>query len=99
MFLMYVVGFDSVDNEATMDLTMKYYPKPADWDKSRSPPYAYWSYYWYANIHSLNLLRKAKGMNTFTYRPHAGEAGAITHLCATFLCADCINHGIRLHEA
>jgi len=98
-FLNFVVGFDSVDNEATKDVNMIKFPKPEEWSKAGNPPYFYWGYYWYANANALNQLRKARGMNTFTYRPHCGEAGSVDHLAASFLTADCINHGIRLHEA
>lgn len=28
----------------------------------------------------LNKFREARGFNTFTFRPHAGEAGDIDHL-------------------
>jgi AMP deaminase len=27
----------------------------------------------YANLYTLNKMREARGLNTFTFRPHAGE--------------------------
>ena len=38
-------------------------------------------------------------MSTFSFRPHAGEAGDLNNLAATFLCAQHINHGILLRKA
>ncbi|CAM9554260.1 unnamed protein product [Phaeothamnion confervicola] len=60
---------------------------------------SYWTYYLAANIHSLNRLRHAKGLNTFEYRPHCGEAGDLDHLASCFLLADKINHGIMLRKS
>lgn len=37
-------------------------------------------------------------MNTFLFRPHCGEAGAITHLLAAFMTADNISHGLNLKK-
>lgn len=37
-------------------------------------------------------------MNTFMFRPHCGEAGAITHLLAAFMTADNISHGLNLKK-
>lgn len=37
-------------------------------------------------------------MNTFLFRPHCGEAGAITHLLASFMTADNISHGLNLKK-
>jgi AMP deaminase len=46
-----------------------------------------------ANINALNLLRTLKGLNTFSFRPHCGEAGDTQHLEVAFLLADSIAHG------
>jgi adenosine deaminase len=43
-----------------------------------NPPYSYYLYFLYANIHALNTLRQAKGMNTFKFKPHCGEAGGLS---------------------
>jgi len=50
----------------------------------------------YANIRSLNALRRSRGLNTFKFRPHCGEAGNPSHLISGFMLADGINHGIQL---
>lgn len=44
------------------------------------------------------LLFRQRGLNTFTFRPHCGEAGAITHLLAAFMTADNISHGLNLKK-
>lgn len=54
-------------------------------------------YYMYANINNINLVRRARGLNVFSLRPHAGEAGAKEHLASAFLLAQSINHGLMLH--
>lgn len=47
----------------------------------------------------VNLLfSRQRGMNTFLFRPHCGEAGAITHLLACFMTADNISHGLNLKK-
>ena len=47
----------------------------------------------------LNRLREARGLGAFSLRPHAGEAGDIDHLAATFLAAENIAHGINLRRS
>lgn len=71
---------------------------PEQWTISENPPYAYWMYYMYANLVALNKLRAMRGLNTFQFRPHCGEAGDIDHLIATYLVANQINHGILLRK-
>ena len=55
-------------------------------------------YYLWANIEVLNKLRKTKGLNTFAFRPHAGETGDTMHLAATYMLCSSINHGINLDK-
>lgn len=55
---------------------------------TQNPPYSYYMYYMYANMRTLNEFRKARGMNTFVLRPHAGEAGSVDHLASTYLVAE-----------
>eukprot|EP00472_Partenskyella_glossopodia_P008887 CAMPEP_0197527364 /NCGR_PEP_ID=MMETSP1318-20131121/21276_1 /TAXON_ID=552666 /ORGANISM="Partenskyella glossopodia, Strain RCC365" /LENGTH=761 /DNA_ID=CAMNT_0043081965 /DNA_START=14 /DNA_END=2296 /DNA_ORIENTATION=- len=99
-FLEQVIAFDSVDDESQRERGyFQGMPLAHEWDMPDNPPYSMWSYYMYANITVLNKLRLSKGMNTFTYRPHAGEAGDIEHLAATFLVANSINHGINLYHS
>mmetsp|Transcript_118560 Transcript_118560/g.221522 ORF Transcript_118560/g.221522 Transcript_118560/m.221522 type:complete len:762 (-) Transcript_118560:187-2472(-) len=95
--LQQVVGFDSVDDESQgTHMTLKEYPKPQDWVSNSNPPYTYWMYYMHANIRSLNALRKSRGLSTFRFRPHCGEAGNVSHLCSGFMLADSICHGVQL---
>eukprot|EP00834_Sanchytrium_tribonematis_P000520 NODE_9_length_64580_cov_1.431941.p47 type:complete len:123 gc:universal NODE_9_length_64580_cov_1.431941:19428-19796(+) len=52
----------------------------------------------YANIATLNQLRKQRGLNTFVLRPHSGEAGDTEHLASAFLTSYGISHGILLRK-
>lgn len=72
---------------------------PKDWNNDRNPPYTYWIYYIYANIFTLNAIRKTRGLNTFKFRPHCGEAGNIDHLATAYLVSDGINHGLELEKS
>ncbi|KAG8002883.1 AMP deaminase 1 [Nibea albiflora] len=101
IFLKHVTGFDSVDDESKHSGHMfsTKSPKPEEWDIVKNPSYTYYIYYMYANIAVLNQLRRSRGMNTFTFRPHCGEAGAVTHLLASFMTADNISHGLNLKKS
>jgi AMP deaminase len=102
LFLLQVVGFDSVDDESayeTAPTIEDFMTSPDDWAKEESPPYALWNYYIYVNVMTLNALRKERGLNTFEFRPHCGEAGDLGHLTSSFLVANGINHGIRVRES
>ena len=106
-------GFDSVDDESRPELSFNERiasTLPKDWTSPENPPYAYYCYYMWANITSLNQYRKERGLSiyaeslysslgTFTFRPHCGESGAINHLSSAFLVAKSINHGIRLNDS
>lgn len=46
----------------------------------------------------LCFLFRERGLNTFQFRPHCGEAGSITHLVSAFLTADNISHGLNLKK-
>lgn len=99
-FLFHVSGFDSVDDESKperMFFNMKT-PTPENWTSEENPPYVYYIYYTYANIQSLNNFRRERGMNKFKFRPHCGEAGAVSHLVATFMLSENINHGLMLRK-
>jgi len=100
-FLLQVVGFDTVDDESTYEvLSLEHLAmKPCEWIKEENPHYSYWIYYIYANLSSLNELRRNRGLNTFSFRPHCGECGNVDHLATAFLVADGINHGIRLQSS
>ncbi|XP_067902821.1 AMP deaminase 3-like isoform X3 [Heterodontus francisci] len=101
LFLKYVTGFDSVDDESKHSAHMFSLksPTPGQWTREQNPPYSYYLYYMYANIMVLNNLRKERGLSTFQFRPHCGEAGSITHLVSAFLTADNISHGLNLKKS
>ncbi|KAG5849163.1 AMP deaminase 3 isoform X2 [Anguilla anguilla] len=101
VFLKYVTGFDSVDDESKHSDHMFSYksPKPEAWTGDDNPPYSYYLFHMYANIMVLNNLRKERGLSTFMFRPHCGEAGSITHLVSAFLTADNISHGLNLKKS
>lgn len=44
------------------------------------------------------LFHRERGLSTFLFRPHCGEAGSITHLVSAFLTADNISHGLLLKK-
>jgi AMP deaminase len=99
IFLQRVIGFDSVDDESKSERRIyKKFPPPKVWDTEQNPPYAYWIYYLFANIASLNVWRKQRGFNTFLLRPHCGEAGDPDHLAAALLCCHSISHGLLLRK-
>eukprot|EP01117_Protostelium_nocturnum_P009497 TRINITY_DN3387_c0_g1_i1.p1 TRINITY_DN3387_c0_g1~~TRINITY_DN3387_c0_g1_i1.p1 ORF type:complete len:753 (+),score=234.64 TRINITY_DN3387_c0_g1_i1:66-2261(+) len=100
LFLQQVVGFDCVDDESkpTKRFTRKY-PSPREWNYPDNPPYAYYAFYLASNIKVLNHFRESRGMNTFSFRPHAGEAGEIEHLAAAFMVANGIAHGVNLRKS
>lgn len=47
--------------------------------------------------HEPHVCRE-RGLSTFLFRPHCGEAGSITHLVSAFLTADNISHGLLLKK-
>ncbi|GMH37954.1 hypothetical protein BSKO_05838 [Bryopsis sp. KO-2023] len=100
MFLQQVVGFDMVDDESRPERRpSKHMPTAKEWNNDNNPPYSYYAYYMYANIYVLNKFRESRGLNTFVFRPHSGEAGDIDHLvCAFMLCGN-IAHGINLRRS
>lgn len=99
--LQQVVGFDSVDDESQPQVRtdLRKCGAPETWNGSENPPYSYYSFFIYSNLAVLNQLRESKGLNTFTYRPHAGEAGDIEHVATSFLLAHGINHGLNLKRS
>lgn len=59
-FLFKVSGFDSVDDESKSERRVftSQTPLPEQWSTPENPPYSYYIYYMYANIVTLNQLRK-----------------------------------------
>jgi AMP deaminase len=100
VFLSHVVGFDMVDDESKPERRpTKHSALPKDWNSKHNCAYAYYAYYLYANLYTLNKFREARGLNTFSFRPHAGEAGDIDHLVTSFMLAENIAHGINLRKS
>ncbi len=99
-FLFHISGFDSVDDESKpeRDIFNMKTPLPEKWSSNENPPYVYYIYYMYANILALNNLRRERDMNTFNFRPHSGEAGAVNHLVCVFMLAENISHGLVLRK-
>lgn len=98
-FLLELAGFDCVDDESLKERRYhKKFPLPNVWCHKENPPFSYYTYFIYANITALNHLRKSKGLNTFVFRPHAGETGDFEHLAYTFLTAHGISHGVQLRK-
>jgi len=97
-FLLNIAGFDSVDDESKPECMDPWVP-PAQWTSEENPPYAYYMFYMHANIRAINALRRAKGLNVFTLRPHCGESGSLDHLAAAFLTSHSINHGVNLKNS
>ena len=101
-FLEAIVGFDSVDDESKPDgmpLDANRLTSPDQWQGDDEPAYGYWMYHLYANLRSLNGLRRARALSTFEFRPHCGEAGDVDHLVAAFLLTTKINHGVQLRRS
>nr|CAB3459059.1 unnamed protein product [Digitaria exilis] len=100
VFLEQVVGLDLVDDESKPERRpTKHMPTPEQWTNVFNPAYAYYVYYCYANLYTLNKLRESKGMTTIKLRPHCGEAGDIDHLAAAFLTSHNIAHGVNLKKS
>ena len=69
VFLQRVCAFDSVDDESKAERRIhKKYPPPNLWSSNMNPPYAYWMYYIYANLCSLNQWRKNRGFSKICIR-------------------------------
>lgn len=99
-FLQHLVGFDSVDDESKPEHPVfdREVPTPEKWVDEENPPYAYYVYYTYANMCVLNQFRESRGLNTFVFRPHCGEAGPVQHLICGYLLAENISHGLLLRK-
>lgn len=70
--------------------------RPHEWKTEGNPSYWWQLYYIWANLEVLNTLRRARGLNTFAFRPHAGETGDPMHLASTYMLCESINHGVTL---
>jgi len=93
--LLNIVGFDSVDDEGSPEGPCSC-TRPSLWKSEQNPTYCWQLYYLWANINILNIIRKSKGLNMFSFRPHAGETGDVMHLAAAYILCQSINHGVNL---
>jgi len=91
----HIVAFDSVDDEGALEETCSC-QRPHQWTNKKNPSYWWQLYFIWANLEVLNKLRATRGLNTFAFRPHAGETGDPMHLAATYMLCESINHGILL---
>ncbi|GAB6026355.1 AMP deaminase 2 [Chamberlinius hualienensis] len=100
MFLQYVIGFDSVDDESKPEVPAfeNDTPTPHNWIGDQNPSYSYYLYFMFANMAVLNHFRRERGLNTFVLRPHCGEAGSVQHLVTGFILAENISHGLLLRK-
>ena len=58
-FLSQCVGFDIVDDESVRERSFSdHLPLPDQWESKLDPPYGYFAYYVYANLYTLNQLRR-----------------------------------------
>jgi AMP deaminase len=88
-----------VDDESKAERRIfKKFPSPAEWNFLQNPPYAYYLYYMFANLTTLNDYRQKRGFSTLVLRPHSGEAGDPDHLASAFLTSHSISHGILLRK-
>jgi AMP deaminase len=100
IFLKYICGFDSVDNED--EPNNNYYNIDTKIDenkirqqiKTKQNPFTYSMYIFlmWKYISKLNSISK----KTFKFKPHAGELGNTHHLLTAYLLSDSICHGINL---
>ncbi|CAJ1953637.1 unnamed protein product [Cylindrotheca closterium] len=93
--LKHIVGFDSVDDEGLIEDPCAC-QRPHEWKGTNTPAYWWQLYFLWANLEVLNSLREARGLNTFAFRPHAGETGDPMHLASTYMLCESINHGVNL---
>jgi AMP deaminase len=93
--LKHIVGIDSVDDEGAQEETCNC-QRPHLWTTPKNPAYWWQLYFLWANLEVLNSLRKARGLNTIAFRPHAGETGNPMNLGCTYMLCESIAHGINL---
>ncbi|VDK35086.1 unnamed protein product [Gongylonema pulchrum] len=99
-FLQQISGIDSVDDESKAEYIQfdRSTPEPCHYSDAENPPYNYYLFYMYANLVALNAFRRARGLNTFSLRPHCGEAGHVNHLVTGYLTSESIAHGLLLRK-
>ncbi len=97
--LKHIVGIDSVDDEGAPEEGCGCpTQRPNDWTSPKNPAYWWQLYFLWSNLEVLNSLRRARGLNTIAFRPHAGETGNPLNLACTYLLSESIAHGINLDQ-
>ncbi|EJD76724.1 adenosine monophosphate deaminase [Loa loa] len=99
-FLQQISGIDSVDDESKLEHIKfdRSTPEPEGYCDGENPSYDYYLFYMFANLVALNALRRERGLNTFSLRPHCGEAGYVSHLVTGYLTSESIAHGLLLRK-
>ncbi|ELP88097.1 AMP deaminase, putative [Entamoeba invadens IP1] len=97
LFLQEISGFDSDGDEGVVEsITLSSFDP--NLENQSDPSYYVYMYYFYSNITSLNLLRMAKGLNTFDFRPHCGKTGHYSHLVAGYLTSKGVSQAVKLED-
>ena len=71
--LSHIAAFNVISDEVTRGQDLPENRPPQEWEWKNNPPDIYFNYYIWANIYSLNMYRRSKGLNMFQYRPNCGE--------------------------
>lgn len=95
--LKHIVGMDSVDDEGAPEEPCGC-QRPHMWTSPKNPAYWWQLYFLWANLEVLNSLRRARGLNTIAFRPHAGETGNPLNLACAYMTSESIAHGINLDQ-
>ena len=99
-FVNHIAAFDCVEDERRPDMPLQRATRaPHEWTSEEEPPYNYYLYHLYANLHSLNRFRQRRRFSVFAFRPSCGEAGSVDHLIGGFLLAQSISYGVRLADS
>ena len=78
-----MVGFDWVDDESKPERRpTKHMPTTAQWTNIFNPAYSYYIYYCYANLYTLNKVKK---LFLFMHSPEIEKNEVIYQLCDLLL--------------
>jgi AMP deaminase len=96
-FLSNIVGFVSVDIKGALESWLSFCSLLL-WRREDNPAFSWQMYHLSANIEVLNRVRESRGLNMFSFMPHAGETVDPMHLAAMYMLDLSINHGINLNK-
>ncbi|KAJ9449103.1 AMP deaminase [Diplonema papillatum] len=97
--LVEVGAFNVISDEQVRGQDLPQNRPPHLWPWAENPPDLFFNYYVYANLVSLNHLRRRNDLNTFTFRPNSGEQGKLDQLVMGYVLAASINHGITMERS